>query len=58
MRFKKTSVWTKLLILVLVVYAVVSLVDLQDRVNAANAEAAELEQQVLYAEQEKALSAP
>ena len=55
MRLKKTSLWTKLLILVLVVYAVVSLVSLQDRVTAANAEVAELEQQVLYAEQEKAL---
>lgn len=55
MRLKKTSVWTKLLILVLVVYAVVSLVNLQDRVTNAKAEVAQLEEQVLYAEQEKAL---
>ncbi len=55
MRLKKTSVWTKLLILVLVVYAVVSLVRLQDRVTNAKAEVAQLEEQVLYAEQEKAL---
>ena len=55
MRLKKTSIWTKLLILIIVVYAVVTLVDLQDRVSAANAEVAALEEQVLYAEQENAL---
>lgn len=55
MRLKKTSFWTKLLIVIVVVYAVVTLVDLQDRVSAANAEVAALEEQVLYAEQEYAL---
>lgn len=55
MRLKKTSFWTKLLIVIVVIYAVVTLVDLQDRVSAANAEVAALEEQVLYAEQEYAL---
>ena len=55
MRLKKSSVWTKLLLLVVAIYAIVTLVNLQDRVNAANAEVAALEQQVLYAEQDKAL---
>ena len=55
MRLKKTSIWTKLLIAIVVIYAVVTLVDLQDRVSAANAEVAALEEQVLYAEQEYAL---
>ncbi len=57
MRLKKTSIWVKLLLLVVIVYAVVTLVNLQDRVTAAQAEVAALEQQVLYAEQEKALAA-
>ena len=56
MRLKKTSFWVKLLLIV-IVYAVVTLVNLQDRVTAAQAEVAELEQQVLYAEQENALAA-
>lgn len=55
MRLKKTSFWTKLLILVVVIYAIVTLVSLQDRVTAANAEISALEEQVLYAEQERAL---
>ena len=55
MRFKKTSWIIKLVLLVIVIYAVVTLVNLQDQIAAANAEAAELEAQVLYAEQEKAL---
>ena len=55
MRFKKTSFWTKLLLLIVVIYAVVTLVDLQDRISSANAEIAALEEQVLYAEQEHAL---
>jgi cell division protein FtsB len=54
-RFKKTSFWTKLLLLIVVIYAVVTLVDLQDRISSANAEIAALEEQVLYAEQENAL---
>lgn len=56
MRLKKSSVWTKLLLLVVAVYAVVTLVSLQDRVTAAHVEVSALEQQVLYAEQEKALA--
>ena len=55
MRFKKTSFWTKLLLLIVVIYAVVTLVDLQDRISSANAEIAALEELVLYAEQENAL---
>lgn len=55
MRMKKTSIWTKLLLLAVIVYAIITLVDLQDSVSAAKAEVAELEQQVLYAEQENAL---
>ena len=55
MRLKKTSFWTKLLLVIVVIYAIVTLVDLQDRVSAANAEVAALEEQVLYAEQEYAL---
>ena len=47
MRFKKTSFWTKLLLLIVVIYAVVTLVDLQDRISSANAEIAALEEQVL-----------
>ena len=55
MRLKKASILTKLLLLVVSVYAVITLVNLQDRVRTANAEVSALEQQVLYAEQEKAL---
>ena len=51
MRFRKTSLLTKLLLLA----AVVTLVRLQDRVAAANARVETLEEQVLYAEQECAL---
>ena len=55
MRLKKTSLLTKLLLLVVAIYAVTTLVNHQDRVSAANAEVAALEQQVLYAEQVKTL---
>ena len=55
MRFRKTSLLTKLLLLAAVVYALVTLVRLQDRVAAANARVETLEEQVLYAEQECAL---
>lgn len=55
MRLKKTSFWTKLLLVIVAVYAVVTLVNLQDRVAEANAQVAALEEQVLYAEQENAL---
>ncbi len=55
MRLKKTSFWTKLLLVIVAVYAVITLVNLQDRVSSAKAEVASLEEQVLYAEQENAL---
>ena len=55
MRLKKTSVWGKLLLLVVSVYAVVTLVQLQDRITTANAEVSALQQQLLYAQQEQAL---
>lgn len=55
MRLKKTSLCVKLLVLVLSVYAVITLVSLQDRVRAVRSEVSDMEQQVLYAEQEKAL---
>ncbi len=55
MRLKKTSIGTKLLLLIVAIYAIATLVDLQDRVSAANVEVAALEEQVLYAEQENAL---
>ena len=55
MRLKKTSIWTKLLLVIVVIYAIVTLVNLHDRVSAVNAEVAALEEQVLYAEQENAL---
>lgn len=55
MRLKKTSIWTKLLLVIVVIYAIVTLVNLHDRVSAVNAEVAALEEQVLYAEQEHAL---
>ncbi|MBQ1410721.1 MAG: septum formation initiator family protein [Oscillospiraceae bacterium] len=55
MRLKRTSLTTKLLLLVVAVYALVTLVRLQDRVRTANAEVAALEQQVIYAQQEQLL---
>ena len=55
MRFRKTSIWVKLLLVIVAVYAVITLVDLQDRISDAKANAAALEEQVLYAEQENAL---
>lgn len=55
MRLKKTSLGTKLLLLVVAIYAIVTLVKLQDRITVANARVSELEQQVLYAEQEQAM---
>ena len=54
-RFKKTSLLTKLIILVVAVYALVTLVRLQDKITDANREVRQLEEQVLYAEQEYAL---
>lgn len=55
MRMKKTSLLTKLLLAVVAIYALVTLVNLQDRVNEAKTQINDLEQQVLYAQQEYAL---
>ncbi len=52
MRFKRSSLLTKLLILVLVVYATVTLVSLQSQVTEKNAEAAKLESSIAATEQE------
>ena len=51
-QFKKTSLLTKLLILVLGIYAVITLVNLQGRINQTRAEERRLQQEVAYAEQE------
>ena len=55
MKFRKTSLLTKLIIFVVAIYALVTLVRLQDKINAVNREVSKLEEQVLYAEQEYAL---
>ena len=52
MRFKRASLLTKLLILVLVVYATVTLVSLQNQVAEKNAEAEALESSIAATEQE------
>lgn len=52
MRFKRSSLLTKVLILVLVVYATVTLVSLQNQVTAKNAEAAALTNSIEAAKQE------
>ncbi len=52
MRFKKTSLLTKLLILVIVVYAAVNMVSLQNQVTEKNAEAAVLETSIEAVKQE------
>jgi len=52
MRFKKSSLVTKILILVLAAYATVTLVSLQNQVTAKNAEAAKLAGSISAAEQE------
>ena len=52
MRFKRSSLVTKLLILVLVVYATVTLVSLQNQVAEKNAEAEALESSIAATEQE------
>jgi len=52
MRFKKSSLLTKVLILVMVVYATVTLVSLQNQVTAKNEEAAVLESDIEAARQE------
>ena len=55
MRFRKTSFLTKLLLLIVAVYAIITLVNLQDRVDAATKHINDLNEQVLFAEQEHAL---
>ena len=52
MRFKRSSLLTKVLILVLVVYATVTLVSLQNQVTIREAEAARLEAEIEAARQE------
>ena len=53
MKFKKSSLWIKLVILVLVVYATVTLVSLQSQIANKREEIAELEKSIAAAEQEK-----
>lgn len=52
MRFKRSSLLTKILILVLVVYATVTLVSLQSQVTAADAEAQALQAEIDAKKQE------
>ncbi len=52
MRFKKSSLVTKLLVLVLVVYATVTLVSLQEQVTQKQAEAQVLTAEISAARQE------
>ena len=52
MRFKRSSLLTKVLILVLVVYATVTLVSLQSQVTEKNAKAEALESSIAATEQE------
>ena len=53
MRLKKTSLLTKLLILAFCVFALVSLVSLRGQILEKRAQAAKLQEQVMYAEQEQ-----
>lgn len=52
MRFKRSSLLMKILLLVLVVYATVTLVTLQGQVTEKNAEAAELQSSIDIEKQE------
>ena len=52
MRFKRSSLLTKILILVLVVYATVTLVSLQSQVTEKEAEAQALQSDITAAKQE------
>lgn len=52
MRFKRSSLLTKILILVLVVYATVTLVSLQSQVTEKEAEAQALQSNITAAKQE------
>lgn len=53
MKFKKTRLLTKLLLLAVAVYAVVTLVSLRTQILQKQKEAAALEQQVAAAQQEQ-----
>lgn len=53
MKFKKSSLWIKLIVLVLVVYAAVTLVLLQSQVNAKQEEAEALSKDIVSAQQEQ-----
>ena len=53
MKFKKSSLWIKLIVLALVVYAAVTLVLLQSQVNEKQAEAEALSKDIVSAQQEK-----
>ena len=53
MKFKKSSLWIKLIVLVLVVYAAVTLVLLQSQVNEKQAEAEALSKDIVSVQQEK-----
>ncbi len=52
MKFKRSSLITKLIILVLAVYATVTLVSLQSQIQDKRAEAAALQAQITASEQE------
>lgn len=52
MRFKRSSLLTKLLVLILVAYATVTLVSLESQVTEKNAEAQQLESSIESAKQE------
>lgn len=52
MRFKRSSLLMKILLLVLVVYATVTLVSIQSQVTEKEAEAAELQSSIDVAKQE------
>lgn len=53
MKFKKSSLWIKLIVLVLVVYAAVTLVLLQSQVNEKREEAEALSKDIVSAQQEQ-----
>lgn len=55
MKFKKASFLTKLLLIVVIAYALITLVNLHDRIADTKAQVAALEDQVVYAEQERAV---
>ncbi len=54
MKFRKTSIFTKIVIIALAAYAIVSLLELKTRLAEAEAYKAQLEEEVASAEQENA----